>query len=66
MVFGGESGMKHIVLVITIIVSGLSGTLSADSFTERPWGLDSVAGRCVVCHSMVKGGPRSELHVDLF
>jgi cytochrome c2 len=48
--------MKHIVLIATIIVSGLAGTLSADSFTQTPWGLDSVAGRCVVCHSLEKGG----------
>ena len=48
--------MKHIVLITTIIVSGFSGTLSADSFTERPWGLESAAGRCVVCHSLERGG----------
>ena len=48
--------MKHIVLLTTIIVLGLSGALSADSFTERPWGLDSAAGRCVVCHSLEKSG----------
>jgi cytochrome c len=29
----------------------------ADSFTEQPWGLDSAAGRCVVCHSLEQGGP---------
>lgn len=29
----------------------------ADTFTERPWGYDSVAGDCVVCHSLEKGGP---------
>ena len=28
----------------------------ADTFTERPWGYDSVAGDCVVCHSLEKGG----------
>jgi cytochrome c2 len=48
--------MKRIVLVTTIIVLGLSGSLSADSFTERPWGLDTAAGRCVVCHSLERGG----------
>jgi cytochrome c len=30
---------------------------SADSFTEQPWGADSPAGRCVVCHSLEQGGP---------
>jgi len=34
-----------------------SALASADTFTEQPWGADSVAGRCVVCHSLEKGGP---------
>ena len=29
----------------------------ADTVAAEPWGLDSVAGRCVVCHSLEKGGP---------
>jgi len=28
-----------------------------ESFTETPWGYDSPAQRCVVCHSLEKGGP---------
>lgn len=28
----------------------------ADTFTEPPWGADTVAGDCVVCHSLEKGG----------
>jgi cytochrome c2 len=28
-----------------------------DTFTPRPWGYDTPAGRCVVCHSLEKGGP---------
>jgi cytochrome c len=28
----------------------------ADSFPEQPWGYDSAAGRCVVCHSLEQGG----------
>ena len=47
--------MKSIVLTLTTVLS-LSGSLLADSFTEQPWGLDSAAGRCVVCHSLEKGG----------
>ena len=47
--------MKYIILTITIAL-GLSGPLLADSFTPQPWGLDTVAGRCVVCHSLEKGG----------
>jgi cytochrome c2 len=35
----------------------LPAALAADAFTAQPWGLDSAAGRCVVCHSLEKGGP---------
>jgi cytochrome c len=28
----------------------------ADTFTADPWGLDSPAGRCVVCHSLERNG----------
>ena len=31
--------------------------LFADMYTAEPWGLDTPAGRCVVCHSLEKGGP---------
>ena len=27
-------------------------------FAEQPWGQDSPAGRCVVCHSLEKNGPQ--------
>ena len=47
--------MKFIVLALTTSLS-LSGPLLADTFTQQPWGLDSAAGRCVVCHSLEKGG----------
>ena len=47
--------MKLIVLTLTALLS-LSGPLLADTFTQQPWGLDSAAGRCVVCHSLEKGG----------
>jgi cytochrome c len=29
----------------------------ADMFTAEPWGLDTPAADCVVCHSLEKGGP---------
>jgi cytochrome c len=48
--------MRNIVLVTTIIACSLSGPLSADTFTPTPWGLDTAAGRCVVCHSLEPGG----------
>jgi cytochrome c2 len=47
--------MKIIVLTLTTAL-GLSGPLLADTFTQAPWGLDTAAGRCVVCHSLEKGG----------
>lgn len=30
---------------------------AADRFAPQPWGIDSPAGRCVVCHSLERGGP---------
>ena len=47
--------MKLILLTITISIS-ICGPLWADSFTPQPWGLDTAAGRCVVCHSLEQGG----------
>ena len=47
--------MQNIVLALTISLV-VSGSLLADSQTPIPWGLDTVAGRCVVCHSLEKGG----------
>lgn len=29
----------------------------AESYLDPPWGYDTVAGRCVVCHSLEEGGP---------
>ena len=29
----------------------------ADTAAAEPWGLDTAAGRCVVCHSLEQGGP---------
>lgn len=29
----------------------------AEAVAAEPWGLDSPAGRCVVCHSLEKNGP---------
>jgi cytochrome c len=49
--------MKYLVMTLTISVSAFSASLSADSFTQQPWGRDTAAGRCVVCHSLEKGGP---------
>ena len=47
--------MKLLVLTLTTAL-GIPGSVLADTFTEQPWGLDTPAGRCVVCHSLEKGG----------
>ena len=47
--------MKLLVLTLTIAL-GIPGPVLADTFTEQPWGLNTPAGRCVVCHSLEKGG----------
>jgi cytochrome c2 len=45
-------------LTACLALAWIPATLSAaDTFTEQPWGSDSAAGRCVVCHSLEKGGP---------
>jgi cytochrome c len=43
-------------LILTLITGFACSVQAADSFTPQPWGLDSVAGRCVVCHSLERGG----------
>jgi cytochrome c len=48
------AGARLAVLALSLL---LAPAVMADSFTEQPWGLDSAAGRCVVCHSLEKGGP---------
>lgn len=39
-----------------VLALALSPALMADTMTSEPWGLDTPAGRCVVCHSLEKGG----------
>jgi len=48
--------MKRIVLVTTFLFCGFNAAVFADSFTQPAWGNDSAAGRCVVCHSLERGG----------
>lgn len=33
-----------------------AATAAADNFPAQPWGADGPASRCVVCHSLEKGG----------
>lgn len=37
--------------------STLKTSFEADQDMSRPWGYNSPAGRCVVCHSLEEGGP---------
>jgi cytochrome c2 len=34
-----------------------SAASAGDNFPAQPWGADGPASRCVVCHSLEKGGP---------
>ena len=53
-------GSKYLVSFVSVLLVGMSAaTTSAEEkwrFAEKPWGLDSPAGRCVVCHSLEKNG----------
>jgi len=39
------------------LLAGAHTLALADGINDEPWGYDTVAGRCVVCHSLEKGGP---------
>ena len=46
-------------VLIFIAVATVTTTVVAEEkyrYAEKPWGLDSPAGRCVVCHSLEKNG----------
>jgi len=48
-----------LLIVFVFVCAGFGSVSAAESFRfpPEPWGLDSPAGRCVVCHSLEKGGP---------
>jgi cytochrome c len=50
-----RTSLTAAILLGTAIPS--SALASEYRYPERPWGLDGPAGRCVVCHSLEKGGP---------
>jgi len=50
-----ENATGLVLLLMTLIVPG--GLLADDVFAAQPWGAEGPAGRCVVCHSLEKGGP---------
>ena len=43
--------------LLSLFLMMVMGTAFADEFPAEPWGYDTPAGRCVVCHSLEKGGP---------
>ena len=52
----------RLLLLLIVAIYLPVNTQAADSketyrFAEQPWGIDSAAGRCVVCHSLEKNGP---------
>ena len=53
-------GSKYLVNLVFVLLAGMTITnASAEEkwrYAEKPWGLDSPAGRCVVCHSLEKNG----------
>lgn len=40
-----------------VLLMSLTTPVLADSANGQPWGYDTVAGRCVVCHSLEEAGP---------
>jgi len=50
-----ENASGLVLLLLTLMIPG--GLLADDVFAAQPWGADGPAGRCVVCHSLEKGGP---------
>ncbi|WP_455204022.1 c-type cytochrome [Kaarinaea lacus] len=51
--------LVNMTLVLAVLVCG-QGNIYAEKkyrYAEEPWGRDSPAGRCVVCHSLEKNGP---------
>ena len=47
--------VKRMKTFVVLLIS--TGLAQAQEFTAQPWGADSAAGDCVVCHSLEKGGP---------
>ena len=54
-----NSPFNATVLLFIIGITTAMTTATAEEkfrYAEKPWGLDSPAGRCVVCHSLEKNG----------
>ena len=50
---GSHTTIAQLAIMLCLLLSSVA---LGDEFTPLPWGEDSVAGRCVVCHSLEKGG----------
>jgi cytochrome c2 len=44
-------------LVASLLAAPAAMGDTTGAYPETPWGYDTPAGRCVVCHSLEKGGP---------
>lgn len=55
-----EKHVRDVCLIVLIACLGLVTSAQAamtDRYAPKPWGIDSPAGRCVVCHSLERDGP---------
>lgn len=56
----GQIRLISSLLFVVGVWSGIPSTAAAEQGMRtppRPWGLESAAGECVVCHSLEQGGP---------
>ena len=49
-------GLFSLVSLLALALATSSAS-AGDGYAVQPWGADSPASRCVVCHSLEKGGP---------
>ena len=55
---GGVGRVRRLFFAaIAMVAASTAAGDSAGDYPEQPWGYDTPAGRCVVCHSLEKGGP---------
>ena len=48
---------RSTIAVMAFLLVTVLGTANADKFPDEPYGYGTPAERCVVCHSLEKGGP---------
>jgi cytochrome c len=47
----------NLAIAAVVLLMSMSTLALADTTNGQPWGYDTPAGRCVVCHSLEEGGP---------